>query len=112
MRQLTRSNNNDSGSTRHRLLSLCLSWSSAILLVSIVPVFANPSLRQTLPAAQAGDARAQYIAGMTYLFGQGTRQNIAEAARWLGLSARAGIPQAMVALASLHDVEQGVTFGK
>jgi uncharacterized protein len=110
MRQLTRSTDRDSGTAQHRLLSLCLSLSSAILLINAVPVFANPSLRETLPAAQAGDARAQYIAGITYLFGQGTRQDIPEAARWLGLSARAGLPQAMVALASLYDVGQGVPF--
>jgi uncharacterized protein len=114
MRQLTRSNNHDSGLVRHWLLSLwqgCLSL-SAILILSTVQVFANPSLRETLPAARAGDARAQYIAGMTYLFGQGTRQDITEAARWLGLSARAGIPQAMVALASLYDVGHGVPFDR
>ncbi len=69
---------------------------------------ANPSLRETLPAARAGDARAQYIVGMSYLFGDGTRQDIAEAVRWLEPSAARGTAQAMVALAQLYDVGQGV----
>jgi TPR repeat protein len=66
MRQLTRSNDLDSGTAQHRLLSLCLSLSSAILLINAVPVFANPSLRETLPAAQAGDARAHEAAVSLY----------------------------------------------
>lgn len=47
---------------------------------------------------------------MKYLFGDGTRQNIAEAIRWLQPSARAGKTQAIVALAGLYDVGQGVPF--
>ena len=82
----------------------------AVALCAISPAHANLSLREVLPVAQSGDARAQYIAGMIYLFGDGTRQNIAEAVRWLQPSARAGMPQAMVALAGLYDVGQGVPF--
>ncbi len=68
----------------------------------------NPSLRETLPAARAGDGGAQYLSGMMYLFGQGTRQDVTEAVRWLQASAASGVPQAMVAMAGLHDVGQGV----
>ena len=79
-------------------------------LFFISSAIANPTLREVLPVAQSGDARAQYIAGMIYLFGDGTRQNITEAVRWLQSSARAGMPQAIVALAGLYDVGQGVPF--
>jgi TPR repeat protein len=77
-------------------------------IIAATASWANPSIRETLPAARAGDARAQYIVGMMYLFGQDTRQDIPEGVRWLEPSARAGLPQAMVALAGLYDVGQGV----
>lgn len=70
----------------------------------------NPPLRDVLAAANRGDAGAQYMAGMMNLLGQGTRQDLPEAARWLQQSAKAGVPQALVALANLHDVGQGVPF--
>jgi uncharacterized protein len=47
---------------------------------------------------------------MMYLLGQGTRQDIPAAARWLQQSAKSDVPQALVALASLYDVGQGVPF--
>lgn len=71
---------------------------------------ANPTLAQALQAARGGDIRSQYIVGMMYMFGQGTRQNLAEAVRWLNSSAEGGLPHAMVALAGLYDVGQGVPF--
>lgn len=75
------------------------------------PAFAaNPSFAEALRGANAGDRGAQYIAGTMYLFGDGTRQNIVEGARWLERSARAGLPQASIALANLYDVGQGVPF--
>ena len=70
----------------------------------------NPSLNEALAGARAGDARAQYIAGMMYMMGQGTRQNLPESARWLERSAQAGMPQALGALANLYDIGQGVPF--
>jgi len=72
------------------------------------PALGNPSLRESLAAAQAGDARAQYIVGMMYLLGQGTPQDLPRAAQWLERSADAKMPQALVALAGLSDVGQGV----
>lgn len=90
-----------------RVLALCLA-----LLVGSVAASAqgNPSLREVVAAARNGDAGAQYMAGMMNLLGQGTRQDIPAAARWLRQSAQAGVPQAQVALANLHDVGQGVPF--
>ncbi len=82
----------------------------AVALFSISPAGAGQSLREVLPVAQSGDARAQYVAGMMYLLGDGTRQDITEAVRWLQPSAKAGTPQAMVALAGLYDAGQGVPF--
>ena len=74
-----------------------------------LPCFAEtPSLADALRAAKSGDRRAQYIAGTMYMLGDGTKQNLAEAARWLHLSAQGGLPQAMVALGNLYDVGQGV----
>jgi hypothetical protein len=69
---------------------------------------ANPSLPDALTRAKAGDAGSQDIVGMMYMFGQGTRQNLPEAARWLEKSTAGGLPQAQVALAALADVGQGV----
>lgn len=80
------------------------------LLLCASIAFANPSLRDTLPKARSGDRGAQYMAGMSYLFGDGTRQDIPEAVRWLKQSAANGLPQAMVALAQLHDVGVGVAL--
>ncbi|MEO8004898.1 MAG: tetratricopeptide repeat protein [Betaproteobacteria bacterium] len=80
------------------------------LLLTAANTFANPSLRDTLPSARAGNSGAQYIAGMMYLFGDGTRQDIPEAVRWLKASAASGLPQAMVAMAALYDVGQGVSL--
>lgn len=68
----------------------------------------NPSLPEALRAARSGDSRAQYIAGTMYMLGDGTKQNLTEAARWLQLSAQGGLPQAMVALGNLYDIGQGV----
>lgn len=91
-------------------------WIVAALLVAgaafpaVAVAQGNPSIRETLPRARAGDAGAQYMTGMMYLFGQGTGQNMQEAARWLQASAKGGVPQAMVAMAALYDVGVVVPF--
>lgn len=85
-------------------LALCIAG------VGTTVALANPSLGEAVAAAQTGDARAQYMAGMMYLFGQGTRRDIPEGARWLQKSGEAGLPQAMVSLAGLYDVGVGVPF--
>ena len=68
----------------------------------------TPSFTESLRAARSGDPKAQYIAGMQYMLGDGTGQDLAEGSRWLERSAKAGVTQAMVALANLYDVGQGV----
>ncbi len=72
------------------------------------PALSNPSLRETLAAAKAGNAGAQYMVGMMYLFGQGTPRDMPRAVKWLEQSADAKLPQALVALAGLSDVGLGV----
>jgi len=81
-----------------------------VLLLSAGHTCANPSLRETLSTARAGNGGAQYATGMMYLFGDETRQNIPEAVRWLKASAASGLPQAMVAIAARYDVGQGVAL--
>jgi len=101
------------GVARHlRRLGRIVSISVALCAASFgaTAALANPSLGEAVAAARAGDARAQYMAGMMYLFGQGTRRNIPEGARWLQKSAQAGLPQAMVSIAGLYDVGVGVPF--
>jgi uncharacterized protein len=79
------------------------------LLVLSAPAFsANPSFADALRGAKGGDSASQYVVGMMYLFGQGTRANPAEGARWIQSSAGSGMPQAQVALATLHDIGHGV----
>jgi TPR repeat protein len=86
-----------------------LTWLFAILsALHLSPALGNPSLREALAAAQSGDARAQYIVGMMYLFGQGTPRDLPRAVTWLEQSADAKVPQALVALAGLSDVGLGV----
>ena len=67
----------------------------------------NPNFADVLRAAQTGDHRAQFTAGML-MSGQGTTQDLSEAVHWLDLSARAGIAPAMTNLAVLYEVGQGV----
>ena len=86
------------------LCSLAITWAFYTLPCAAQ----NPSLANALKAAKSGDIRAQYIAGTMYMLGDSTRQNIPEGARWLQRSAEGGLPQALVALANLYDVGQGV----
>jgi TPR repeat protein len=82
-----------------------------VALSACNPVFAaNPAFADALRSARAGDTRSQYIVGMMYLFGDGTRANASEGARWLEASAKTGMPQALVGLAVLYDIGHGVAL--
>ena len=83
-------------------------WLISVLALCAPGLAANPSFGDALRRAKDGDAGSQYVVGMMYLFGQGTRADAAEGARWTQSSARLGMPQALVALAALHDIGQGV----
>jgi localization factor PodJL len=65
------------------------------------------SLRQ---AAAQGDARAQFAIGFRYVEGQGTPQNLTEAARWLERAASAGFAPAQYRLAVMYERGQGVAM--
>lgn len=59
-------------------------------------------------AETADHGYAQYYLGMMYLKGQGARQDVDEAAKWLRSSAEHGIPQAQYNLAKLYMKGKGV----
>lgn len=63
------------------------------------------SLRQ---AAASGDPRAQYAIALRYAEGQGTAQDLIEAAHWFGRAAAAGLAPAQYRLASMYERGQGV----
>jgi len=59
-------------------------------------------------AAAEGDARAQYAIALRYAEGQGTPQNLTEAARWLERAAGAGLAPAQYRLGAMYERGQGV----
>jgi localization factor PodJL len=63
------------------------------------------SLRQ---AAASGDPRAQFAIALRYAEGQGTTQDLSEAAHWLERAASAGLAPAQYRLASMYERGQGV----
>jgi len=63
------------------------------------------SLRQ---AAASGDPRAQYAIALRYADGQGTAQDLIEAAHWLERAAASGLAPAQYRLASMYERGQGV----
>ncbi len=81
-----------------------------LLVVVLAVQAANRPFAEVLREARGGNARSQYIVGMMCMMGQGTKQNLGEAARWLEQSSQSGILQAKVALANLYDVGQGVAL--
>jgi len=69
------------------------------------PDLGSLPLRQ---AAAQGDARAQYAIALRYALGQGTPQNLTEAARWLERAASAGLAPAQYRLGAMYERGQGV----
>jgi localization factor PodJL len=59
-------------------------------------------------AAAEGDARAQYAIALRYAQGQGTPQNLTEAAHWLERAASAGLAPAQYRLAAMYERGLGV----
>jgi localization factor PodJL len=60
-------------------------------------------------AAAQGDPRAQFAIAFRYAEGNGTPQNLTEAARWLERAASAGLAPAQYRLAVMYERGQGVT---
>ena len=59
-------------------------------------------------AAAEGDARAQYAIALRYAQGEGTAQDLTEAAHWLERAASAGLAPAQYRLAVLYERGHGV----
>jgi localization factor PodJL len=75
--------------------------------LSLPPSDLGPlTLRQ---AAAEGDPRAQYVIALRYAEGQGTPQNLVEAARWFERAASAGLAPAQYRLGTMYERGQGVS---
>lgn len=61
-----------------------------------------------LPAAQAGDANAQYLIGTQFWRGRGVARNDADAARWFASAAERNHADAMTDLAAMYRLGEGV----
>jgi TPR repeat protein len=61
-----------------------------------------------LPAAIAGDARAQHVLGLQLWRGRGVARNDADAARWLASAAEQNHSDAMTDLAAMYRQGEGV----
>jgi len=89
---------------------------AGVLAVGISGAFAAPAketadaltFKLWLARAQEGDSNAQYIVGFRYVRGEGTPQNVTEAARWLRDAAEQGHPQAQWSLGTLYELGLGV----
>lgn len=62
------------------------------------------------PAAESGDAEAQWKLGLACARGQGVPQNYAEAAQWYRRAAEQGHAAAQAALGELYEAGQGVPY--
>ena len=61
-----------------------------------------------LPAAQAGDANAQYLLAMQFWRGRGVARNDAAAAQWFASAAEQNHSDAMTDLAAMYRLGEGV----
>ena len=66
------------------------------------------ALRLCKPAAEQGNARAEYTLGLMYYFGRGVPQNYLEAAKWYRRAAEQGDPNAQYNLGLMYHHGQGV----
>ena len=67
-----------------------------------------PDFRETLQAAERGDAHAQALLGNMYANGQGVRQDDAEAVRWYRQAAAQGFAEAQYNLGVAYERGRGV----
>ena len=86
---------------KHILISILL-----CLGVFFSPAFAQDSF--LLERAQAGDAEAQFELGWMYYYGDGVKQDSAEAVKWFSLAAGQGLAQAQHNLGWMYDEGEGV----
>ena len=64
--------------------------------------------KETLQAAEQGNAQAQYNLGVMYEQGQGVRQDVAQAAQWFRKAAEQGFAEAQYNLGVMHANGLGV----
>ena len=64
--------------------------------------------RETLQAAERGNAQAQNNLGLMYETGRGVRQDDAEAVRWYRQAAEQGYAEAQYNLGAMYDSGRGV----
>ena len=67
-----------------------------------------PDFRETLQAAERGDAHAQALLGSMYANGRGVHQDDAEAVRWYRQAAEQGYAQAQALLGVMYAEGRGV----
>ena len=67
-----------------------------------------PDFRETLQAAERGDAHAQALLGNMYANGRDVRQDYAEAVRWYRQAAAQGFAQAQYNLGVMYETGRGV----
>ena len=67
-----------------------------------------PDFRETLQAAERGDAHAQALLGSMYANGRGVRQDDAEAVRWYRQAAAQGFAAAHTLLGMMYENGRGV----
>lgn len=95
------------------LITVC----AVLLLFS--PLFANynealkkgdfaGALKELIPLAQKGDAKAQENLGLMYATGRGVAQNWVEAEKWIRKAAEQGLAEAQYNLGLLYINGQGV----
>ena len=68
-----------------------------------------PDFRETLQAAERGDAQAQFNLGMMYYKGRGVSQDDAEAFKWYRQAAERGVAEAQFNLGVMYDKGRGVS---
>lgn len=66
------------------------------------------ALREFMPLAEQGDAKAQYRLGGLYKIGIGVSKNGPEAVKWLLMAAEQGYPKARIGLEILYDDAKNV----
>ena len=67
-----------------------------------------PDFRETLQAAERGDAQAQAMLGLMYANGRGVRQDYAEAVKWYRQAAAQGHAKAQSSLGVMYYKGRGV----
>lgn len=82
-----------------------------VLMGPLSHALAEPTndLQGSLALAGKGDANAQGRVGAMYYLGEGTSEDIAEAAKWFRKAADNGLVEAQVVMAALSDIGQGVS---